>query len=220
MTPEIPTFTAAIFDLDGLLIDSERIYRTVWQTATRRLGFELSDELHLQLIGRGRKGAIEKCLALAEGALEEEHLSAALAELDTEIFSRTQLPVKAGAVEILSELKERGMPIAVASSTVRTKLLQRLNQTGLDSYLSAIVAGDEVSRGKPNPDIFLLAAERLIAQPSSTLVFEDSSVGIEAAQRGGFVPCLVPDICFVSDEVRKLAAFTFDSLEEARRVLL
>ena len=107
---------------------------------------------------------------------------------------KTDLQLKPGAADLLPALKKAGYRLAVASSSPRDMVLTNLGRTGIDSYFDVVVCGDEVSRGKPDPDIFLLAAERLGLLPGDCYVLEDSPNGLLAARAAGCRPVMIPDL--------------------------
>lgn len=185
-------FDAVIFDMDGLMLDSEPVHRAAWQQAARELGFVLSDDLYLTFVG-------------VRAADNEATLSALWgAGFDTVEFRRRVLqhwrrrveiegiPHKPGLAPLLTHFQERGVSLAIATSTERTKALLSLGT--LASAFAVLVTGDEVARGKPAPDIFLLAAERLGIAPAACLVLEDSDTGVQAALAAGMSVIQVPDL--------------------------
>lgn len=207
---------AAIFDLDGLLIDSEPIYRRAWQHALREFGFELSAEAHRSLTGRGREGALEAAVKLAKPmAVDKGKLNELLNLYELRFFAEGPLPIKPGAVELLEFLFQKRILRALATSTLREKAVARLKRTGLSQSFEVLVCGDEVAKGKPDPQIFLAAASRLRAAAAECIVFEDAPSGIEAARRAGMLACLVPDDYQPSAEILAHANYVFSSLSEA-----
>ena len=122
-----------------------------------------------------------------------------------EKYNAGRMDVKPGAEELLKFLKQQGYPLAIASSTPTEIVRQELSAAGLLDYFDRIVGGDQVSRSKPNPDIFLRAAELLRTEPSRCIVIEDSFNGIRAAKAAGMRPVMVPDIVQPTDEIRQMA---------------
>ena len=129
------------------------------------------------------------------------------------------MDAKPGLHELVDWLDENHVPRAIASASDVPLIRRNMHNIGLDGRFDAIVSGDMVSRGKPFPDIFLLAAERLGADPARTLVLEDSNPGIRAASAGGVIPVMVPDLCQPEDDVRGLYAACCGSLLEVRDLL-
>ena len=208
-----------IFDMDGLMFDSEPIWRTCWLPAFERAGLEMIPELPELVPGMSRLGTIDYVSELYNGdpratqAVENYYIIA------RERFYASGAPKKKGLVELLERLAELGIPRAVASSSARALVENNLRHAGLEGAFTIIVSGDMGLASKPAPDIFLEAARQLGTEPAETLVLEDSENGIRAAVAGGFIPVFVPDISHVSDEVRAQAAYVCDSLLEVRDIL-
>jgi HAD superfamily hydrolase (TIGR01509 family) len=129
------------------------------------------------------------------------------------------VPRKPGLVELLELLRARDVPRAVATSTAGRLARHKLEQAGVGGYFEVIVGGDEVAHGKPAPDIFLAAADRLRQQPTRCAVLEDSGPGIRAAYDAGMVPILIPDGRPPAEETRRLAAFVVESLAAVTPIL-
>lgn len=210
---------AVIFDMDGLMLDTETLAREAWFATMRKWGYELTDEVYLQVLGT--TGARTRDIfraAFGEGIPIEEMYAHKQGYVD-EAIARQRVAVKPGLVELLDWLDERRIPKAVASSTVRELVLKKLGLTGLVHRFDAIVGGDEVSHGKPAPDIFLEAARRLGVPPGECVVLEDSEAGIRAAHAAGMLPIMVPDLKPPSDDVKALAYQIVSSLDEATAIL-
>ena len=210
---------AVIFDMDGLMLDTEPVYRAAWQQASAECGHVLSDILYLRLIGHNRRDA-EQVL------LEEFGLQFPL-EVFREVCRRCEAaalaagPVrkKPGLDELLEFLDSRHVPKAVATSTDRPLALQLLARTGLLARFDVVTSADEVANGKPSPDLFLLAAQRLGVGNSACLVLEDAEPGVMAAHGAGMNVYIVPDQTSLPPTVQRLANGTFDSLLAVARHL-
>jgi beta-phosphoglucomutase-like phosphatase (HAD superfamily) len=210
---------AVIFDMDGLMLDTEPSYRAAWQRASAQCGYTLSDADYVNFIGRSTVEA-EKLLLRIFGEkfpLEEFRVSCEQAESD--VFTGKPFLKKPGLEELLAFLEARNIRKAVATSTVRRRALPRLEAAGLAQRFEFVTTGDEVSKGKPSPDLFLLAAQRFGIDASGCLVLEDSEPGVMAAIRAGMRVYLVPDLNAPSETCLKLATATFDSLSAIVRHL-
>jgi HAD superfamily hydrolase (TIGR01509 family) len=188
-------FAAAVFDMDGLLLDSERPIRDAWLQAAQELGVALAPADYLSVVGLNHIDSNARLLALF-GA-EPEVLGAARLRaqaLLAERFSTRAFDVKPGARRLLQCLGAGAVPCAVASSTHRTEVQRRLTSAGLIDFFAAICGGDEVDRGKPAPDLYSLALARLGARARQTLAFEDSGHGVQAALAAGLAVVTVPDL--------------------------
>ena len=208
-------YTTAIFDMDGLLLDSERPTRDAWEDVLTGMGLVYDHPLYLSAVGRNFS---DTRVLLTQGHGPGFDFDAALAQVRqrlAETVGHTGYAAKPGAHELLAELSGRGIRRAVASSTAIGQIGQRLQRAGLLDYFEALAGGDEVLRGKPEPDIFLLAASRLGVAPQTCLVFEDSSHGAQGALAAGMGVVLVPDLKPPTEEIERLAVRILDSLDES-----
>jgi HAD superfamily hydrolase (TIGR01509 family) len=183
---------AIIFDMDGLMLDTEPIYRMAWQTAVAEVGYTISDELYLTFVGRKDDDCEVVLQQMWGDAFPKAHCRQRIVELWKQHVRLEGIPKKPGLTELLAFLDEQCIPKAVATSTEREQALQSLGE--LVDCFAAIATGDEVAQGKPAPDIFLLASRRLQIQPTDCLVLEDSEAGIQAAQAAGMAAILIPDL--------------------------
>lgn len=184
---------AVLFDMDGLLVDSERAAMEASVEIGRQLGYPLPLELALQTLGVTRARTTE----LYTQALPGFDPARFYAAFDQELARRAEageIPAKPGARALLEYLQEKGIPRAVASSSNLSRVTLCLRRAGLLNYFDQIVTGDQVTRSKPDPEIFLLAARRLDTPPAECLVLEDSPNGIRAGRAGGMQVCMVPDL--------------------------
>jgi HAD superfamily hydrolase (TIGR01509 family) len=185
--------TAVIFDCDGTLVDSEPLARTAWERVMGPFGYTVTE------------ADVEACVGLPFPRVHAYFAErVALPEVDAmwtvfsgELFTLidTDLAPFDDAVQAARELRERGVPVAVASSSPRERLHRTLGRAGLLDAFDVTVAGDEVVRGKPAPDMFLLAAERLGVEPRACVVIEDSPPGVQAGRAAGMFTlavCRVP----------------------------
>jgi HAD superfamily hydrolase (TIGR01509 family) len=187
-------YTAAIFDMDGLLLDSERPIRDAWLLAARETGVALSEAAYLTVVGTNDADSKAVLCELVGNERSYRLVRARADALLREHQTRAGYAAMAGASELLSLLGARGVACGVASSTRRAEVRRRLDAAGLAGYFHSISGGDEVVRGKPNPDLFLLAAGRLGVEPDACLVFEDSEAGATGALAAGMSVVMVPDL--------------------------
>lgn len=213
MPATTPAILAVIFDMDGLLLDSEPVYRDSWQASARELGHELSDELYASFIGRR--------IALCEAELGERFGTGFQVPRFRELWkarwhhrvTTRGVDLKPGAVEFLEFLDHRCLPRAIATSSARPEA--QLVLGALAARFGAIVTGDQVTNGKPAPDIYLAAARALDIEPGSCLVLEDSEPGATAACAAGMRCIIVPDLKHPSPAVAAGALRVCASLHEA-----
>lgn len=183
-----------IFDMDGLMIDTEIVYFKMYKKAVNDFGGDIDLDFFRQVIGKpewyDRKMLVDK---FGESFPVDEVIRRMHVYSD-EHFKDNGVDIKEGIVELLSYLKGKGIKMIIASSSKRRRVNQVLKDTGFDAYIQEAVCGDEVTKGKPDPEAFLKAAERMGSVPSACLVLEDSEAGIEAAHRAGIKVICVPDL--------------------------
>lgn len=210
---------AVIFDMDGVIFDTEVIALRCWGEAAKTLRLDGWKELYPQCIGITQP----KTRALWVEHWGEENAEAfgkeILAIYDREYAGRP-VPQKPRAAEIIAALHEKGIPIAVASSTPEARVRQHLTEAGFLPQFDAVIGGDRLQRSKPAPDIFLLAAEALGAEPGRCFVIEDSFNGIRAAHAANMRPIMVPDLLSPTAEIAGMAEVVAADLFEAMEYLL
>ena len=205
-------FDAVVFDMDGLIFDSERAGYECWKEVLASYGFHEIDELYNACIGSSR---VRTERVVKESLGEDfpfDEFYRKVFEIYAARYGGGNMPIKTGAREILIWLKQQGKLIALASSSERGTVLGLLGAAGLLEYFDGIVSGDMVTRSKPEPDIFLAACRLLGTAPERTYAVEDSYNGIRAAARGGLRPVMVPDMLPATDEMRSLAEDVEDDL--------
>ena len=211
-----PRFRAAVFDMDGLLLDSERPIRDAWMRATRELGVTLGEREYLDVVGRNEADSRGRLQAMLGETCSYDTVRARAAVLIDEALGAAGYAVKAGVVALLDALREREVPCVVASSTHVVEVKRRLQVAQLAHYFGGFSGGDEVQRGKPHPDLFLLAAQRAGADPTQCLVFEDSEHGARGAIAAGMSVVIVPDLKTPGDDARAASLAVLASLHDAQ----
>lgn len=183
----------ALFDMDGLMFDTERIGRDGWQSAARQLGLTISESLIASMRGTGT----DACRALFNAAIPGGRYDEARAlrlRYAEQTIRREGLPVKPGLTELLGWLRGQGIPAVLATSTRRELAMDYLRMAGVADCFAAAVFGPEVPRPKPAPDVFLAAAAAVGADPAACAVLEDSPNGLKAARAAGCRAIVVPDL--------------------------
>jgi HAD superfamily hydrolase (TIGR01509 family) len=211
-------FDALVLDMDGTLLDTEIVYFSARVEAAAALGYRDSGAFFQGLIGLPAAETEESILRqfgadfpLAEfDRLRSERYGSALA---------SGVRAKPGAAALLEHCTELPLPCAVATSARRATAEANLASAGLRHRLASVVGRDDVARGKPHPDVFLLAAERLGVAPERCLAVEDSSHGVRAAHAAGMHVAMVPDLVAPADGIRELCRFVLADLDAVRALL-
>jgi beta-phosphoglucomutase-like phosphatase (HAD superfamily) len=212
MQPEIG---AVIFDMDGLMLDTEPLYKVAWQAAAAELGHPIDDVSYARLVGRPTEDCERELVGQfgPDFPLNKFRVRwPALWQAEVAIHG---IPQKPGLLEFLAFLGGQGLPVAVATSSEADYAAFSLRHAGLEGRFSAVVTGDEVARGKPAPDIYLEAARRLRVSPDACVALEDSEAGIVAANRAGMRALLIPDWTRPSEAAVQAAFRVLGSLSEA-----
>jgi HAD superfamily hydrolase (TIGR01509 family) len=207
---------AVIFDMDGLLIDSERAILECWRVTAAEQSLAVDDALWLSMVGLHDTG----CAELLDGLLGAERAKRLTLECKRRYDSLVEdgLPLKTGARELLQDLFDLGVPLAVATSTRGERARVKLARSGIDGYFSHVVTSSDVAHAKPAPDLYLLAAQRLGVPPAECVALEDSEFGVRAATAAGIRVIQVPDLISATDLSRSLATVV-ESLPLARAQL-
>lgn len=191
---------AVVFDLDGLMIDTERLDWQASKAAGAARGIDVDDDFLRQTIGR-RLVDIEPEFERRFGyAVRWPAFALEIRRWREDYIARHGMPWKTGLAELLDHLDLCGIPRALATSTIREEAMARMGP--LFSRMQAAVFGDDVANGKPAPDIYLLAVERLGVRADRCLALEDSLPGVEAAERAGLTVIMVPDLVPSHDGIR------------------
>lgn len=201
-----------VFDMDGLLFDSERVMGDAFQQALAEAGIEYPEGLYLKTIGKD----VHKTRQILMEAFGDDYPFADVRARQRELIERTYeeqgMPMKEGVFEALEYFSSKDLPIAVATSTQRDIAIDHLKRGEVFPYLAAVVGGNDVSQGKPAPDIYLKAAEKLNVDPTRCIAFEDSEPGILSASAAGMRVYCIPDMIQPSPEVAEKAAGILSSL--------
>jgi HAD superfamily hydrolase (TIGR01509 family) len=210
---------AVVFDMDGLLLDTERLAARAWDEAAAALGVAFDPALALAMVGRN----FAECTRMAHAHYPCDYPVAALLASwhDTYdgIVAREGLALKPGVHELLDWLDEARLARAVATSTGRRRAQAKLEQAGVWRRFDALVGGDEVTHGKPAPDIYLEAARRLDVPAHACIALEDSEPGVRAALAAGMRAFLVPDLAAPSAALRALGPQVVATLHDVRAAL-
>ena len=208
-------FQAVIFDMDGTILDTESVFRTIVFEVCTELGFEMTDAVHMAMVGGSHENT-NRLLMESYGvtfpyALFDERCRVIMRER-----SHAGVPVKPGAREFIGELRERGIPTAVATSSRNPHAQHHLGAAGLLDLFETVVTRDDVVNPKPHPEPYLTAARRLGVDPLHCLALEDSQSGVRAAHAAGLQTVMVPDLVHPNDDIRALGIAVMESLDHVR----
>ena len=182
-----------LFDMDGVVIDSERLFTRFWMESAADLGFPMTREQALQLRSLRREQGIEKMEAFFGPAANFDEIRAHRIELMEAHIARYGVDEKPGIRKLLALLKEKDIPCAITSSSALAVVRERLGRLGILEGFTALCSGKDVPNGKPFPDIYLAGAAAIGVAPERCLAIEDSPTGLEAAWRAGCMGVFVPD---------------------------
>lgn len=205
---------AVILDMDGTMVDTESIYHVAWHNAVADLGYTLDASALKATTGR----TISDGYTIIQTALGADFPMQRFQERWWDYWrahvEQQGIARKAGLDQLLNLLDTHNIPKAVATSSTRAEALYTLDRAGIADRFSIIVTGDQIQHGKPAPDIFLLAAERLEVDAKDCLAIEDSDAGVRSAAAAGMVTFMVPDLIQPSLDVAELAFRVVDTLHE------
>ncbi len=194
-----------VFDMDGVIFDTETVCLNVWKSLAEEFGFENCDEVFSLCIGCNRLHTIQILNDSQKSGFQTEEFLRRASERMAEVVKKEGMPVKPGAPELLRWLREHGAKIAVASSTQAATVAEELKMAGLYSYFDVVVGGDMVKKSKPEPDIYLYACSLLEEKPGECFAIEDSHNGIRSASEAKMRTLMVPDRLPATGEMEQLA---------------
>ena len=208
--------TAVVFDMDGVIFDSETKVRECWKAVADKHGILDIEKATQRCLGCNAK--IVKAIFLEQygESFDYDCYSRQVDALFQQRYGKGKLPLKPGVRELLEFLKKNQAKTAVASSTNQETVIRELSDAGLMSWFDAVVGGDMVEQSKPKPDIFFKACREIGVKPEQTYIIEDSYHGIRAAFHAGAMPIMVPDCLPPTDEMREKAVMILPSLMEVK----
>lgn len=211
---------AVIFDMDGILIDSERVCCECWEDVSKDMNLGDLSEGIMGCIGLNHNDSKSLMCRLYGEDFPYEECHVALNQRIKQRFREEGIPVKEGVKELFEYLKDKGYVIGLASSTGKKSVVDEMNQIGLLEYFQVLITGDMVEHSKPDPDIYLKACKALGVAPEEAMAVEDSLNGIRAAYSAGMKPIMVPDLVEPTMEIEEMLYAKFDSLLQLRDYLI
>lgn len=206
----------AIFDMDGLLIDTEKLYLRYWKQSAADFGYDMRDEHVYAIRSLARKYSIPKLKGFFGEDFPTEEVRAHRTELINAHIAEHGIDLKKGLFELLDYLRDKGVRLAVATATPRERTLKYLEKIGAADRFDAVVCGDMVTSGKPDPEIYLTAARELGLPPENCAAFEDSPNGLKAARAAGCQVIMIPDMTQPQPEDEPFYDAVYSSLDEAK----
>ena len=200
----VSQFKAFVFDMDGLIFDSERIVQRSWNISGQKLGLGNVGEHIYYTLGLNRASRKKYYEENIREDFPFDEFSQLTRKTFFEIVETEGLPMKAGVKEILEYGNNHGIKLALATSSSRDYAMKCLKDAGIDIYFDGIVCGDMVSHSKPDPEIYLRACEVVGINPKDAVAFEDAPAGIEAAYRAGMKVVMVPDLVEPTEKVTSM----------------
>lgn len=210
------SITAILFDMDGLVLDTEKLYTRFWQEAANMLGYPMTKEQALGMRSLNRGAGLAKMQSYFGPEVDYDAIRAKRIELMDTFVKKEGVTLKPGIRELLAYLKEQGIKTAIATSSPLERTVLYLTSVGLEKSFDELVSGYMVEKGKPEPDIYLYAAKKLDVKPEHCMVLEDSPAGILAAYRAGCLPVMIPDQDEPDEETK---ALLYAQVERLDRVI-
>ena len=210
---------ACIFDMDGLMFDTERVYVQAWDYAGEKLGLGKTGHMVFKTMGMNADGC-NRCWKEAYPDIDLDALWHYTREFVDGYYAKYTVSAKKGLYELLTYLKAKGYKLAVASSTMKEKVEKHLNSANVRAYFDVVIGGDMVEKSKPEPDIYLKAAAELGIPPEECYALEDSRNGLHSAHNAGCKVIHVPDLWQPDDEEKQFILGPFESLLSVRDWLI
>ena len=202
-----------LFDMDGVILDTEKLYTRFWQEAANALGYPMTKEQAMGLRSLNREFGAAKMQSYFDVPVNYEEVRNKRIELMNAFIEKEGVELKSGIKELLSYLKEKGIKTAIATSSPIERTEKYLASVGLTGAFDKLISGYMVQKGKPEPDIYELAAKEIGFTPQECLAIEDSPSGLLSANRAGCYPVMIPDQDEPTAETEEILFARADSLK-------
>ena len=210
---------AVLFDMDGVIFDTEREYLKEWNKIFEKYGYEMKKEIYVSVMGRGRKKVKEIFKENFGDDLPIEEMYIEKDKMLKEAIENNEVPLKQGALELLEFLKKNEYKTALATSAKKDRVKSQVTHAKINNLFDAIVCADDIVNSKPNPEIFLKAAEKVNVKPENCIVIEDSEAGIRAAFNAGMIAFHVKDLKEADENIMKYCDKNFENLIEIKKYI-
>ncbi len=211
--------SAFIFDLDGTLIDTEKLYRKYWPMALKDYGYDLSDERALMLRSLGRPFAPRQFKDWYGEDFDYNLVRQRRKEYVEGHIEKYGIGLRPGVKEILTFLKEKNITVAIATATDLERTKKYLDMTGISPFFTDIICATMVEHGKPAPDIYKFACEKLNKKPSECFAVEDAPNGVKSAYDAGLKVIFIPDQAPSDDSFRSMIFAEFDNISNIKSLI-
>lgn len=211
---ELGQLKGLLLDMDGLLLDTERVSAICWESAEKETGFSMPDGFYHTLIGRSMAVISDLLHKVMPPECDVEEFIEAAERIYTKVIHEESIPIKKGVRNLLQLVQDRGIPVCLVTSTTSGLAATKLERTALEEFLPKRICGDHVEESKPHPEIYLKAAALLDHDPESLLAVEDSSNGITSALGAGCKVAHVPDVSPVPLELQQRVHRVYRDLDE------
>ena len=212
-------YSAVVFDMDGVLLDTEKLVLKAWKEVADKYGIPDIESICMECLGMNQQAAYEKFCQKYGPDFKYHEYKKETRELFFGPYYKEHLPLKDGVLELLEFLRNNSKKIAVASSTRRELVEKELTEAGIIKYFDALICGDMVKNSKPHPEIFIRACEELNVDTDMSYAIEDSFNGIRSAYTGGLMPIMVPDMVRPTEAILSLTVGCFGSLNDVKQYL-
>ncbi len=207
--------TGAVFDMDGLMFDTERLVYETWQAMMDEKGYKYSLEIFKNTIGLRADASKAYYLSLFGNNFEYDSFKSRSRIIFMKRVENEGVPLKKGLIELLEFLKVQQFKISLATSTTSQTALKLLKMSGVYDFFDTFVCGDDVKNGKPHPEVFLTAAAKLGLLPENCVAFEDSINGIKSAFAANMKTVMVPDYLPPTEEIKPMIGYLCSDLSQA-----
>ncbi len=207
---------AIIFDMDGLMIDSERVTFEGYQEILKKMNLTMTEEFYITLLGKPVKGIYQRFYDVYGQDFPIESVIKDVHQYMAERFKNEGVPLKKGLLSLLTYLKDHDYKTIVATSSNRDRVDDILRSADIEKYFDDSICGDEVTKGKPNPEVFLKSCQKLGVKPDEAIVIEDSEAGIQASAAADIKVICIPDMKYPEEKFAKKTYKIFKDLDEVK----